>query len=119
MPPVVVEVSGSCETAGIQDVLWDTFTRTRAALHDGAAVALLVDDHALAGDASPAASAVAAARASAHDRLVWTRWVPVALLLTALLLLGQALRHRSTRRAPTSVQQAPVTEGTTHVDSLT
>jgi high-affinity iron transporter len=61
---------------------------------------------------------IAQAQATAHDRLMWSRWVPVALLLTALLLLGQAYRRHS-RRAPLPVQQAPETKGsTTHVDSL-
>jgi len=68
-------------------------------------------------------AAVAAARIAAHDRLVWTRWVPVALVAAALLLLAQALRHRSSHqritRRPAS-GPASATEGnTTHVDSLT
>ncbi len=68
--------------------------------------------------AAEAHAAVASARTSAHDRLLWTRWVPVALVATALLLLTQLLRSRIARR-PVSVP-APVTEGTTtHVDSLT
>jgi high-affinity iron transporter len=68
--------------------------------------------------ATAARADIAQAQATAHDRLVWTRWVPVALLLTALLLLGQAYRRHS-RRAPLPVQQAPETKGsTTHVDSL-
>lgn len=58
------------------------------------------------------------AHATAHDRLMWSRWVPVALLLTALLLLGQAYR-RHLRPASLPVQQAPATKGSTaHVDSL-
>lgn len=61
---------------------------------------------------------IAQARATAHDRLMWSRWAPVALLLTALLLLGQAYRQHS-RRAPLPGQQALETKGsTTHVDSL-
>jgi high-affinity iron transporter len=61
---------------------------------------------------------IADAQATAHDRLLWSRWAPVALLLTALLLLGQAYRHHS-RRASLPVQQAPETKGsTTHADSL-
>ncbi|MGZ6734385.1 MAG: iron uptake transporter permease EfeU, partial [Nocardioides sp.] len=68
--------------------------------------------------AAEAHAAVASARTSAHDRLLWTRWVPVALVATALLLLTQLLRSRIARR-PVSVP-ASVTEGTTtHVDSLT
>lgn len=70
--------------------------------------------------AAQASAAVATARATAHDRLVWSRWIPVALLLTALFLIGQALRHRSPRPAHVPAPPAPVTEGTTpHVDSLT
>ena len=68
--------------------------------------------------ADQASAAVAAAQATAHDRLLWSRWLPVALLITALFLLGQALRHRTTGRSSRLGQQAPVTEGTTHVDSL-
>lgn len=61
---------------------------------------------------------IAQARATAHDRLMWSRWVPVALFATALLLLGQAYRRYS-RRASLPVQQAPETKGSTaHVDSL-
>ncbi|WGL53623.1 FTR1 family protein [Nocardioides sp. BP30] len=67
--------------------------------------------------AEKAGAAVAAAHATAHDRLLWTRWVPVALLATALLLLGQVVRTK--RRASRRAQRASVTEGTTHVDSLT
>jgi high-affinity iron transporter len=73
--------------------------------------------------ADRAHSAVATAEARAHDRQLWTRWVPVALVGAALLLLVQAGRHRtpldrSTRRPATG--PASVTEGnTTHVDSLT
>jgi high-affinity iron transporter len=70
--------------------------------------------------AAKAGAAVAAANATTHDRLVWSRWVPIALLIAAVVLLAQALRHRSTSRASARTQQAPVTEGsTTHVDSLT
>jgi len=69
--------------------------------------------------AARASAAVARAQLAAHDRLVWSRWVPVALLLTALLLLGQALRHRSSLVVPPPAPQAPATKGpATHVDSL-
>ncbi|WP_017934108.1 iron uptake transporter permease EfeU [Nocardioides sp. Iso805N] len=67
--------------------------------------------------AAKATAAVASAEATAHDRLLWSRWVPIALLATALLLLVQVVRN--TRRAPLRAPRAPVTEGTTHVDSLT
>ena len=62
-------------------------------------------------------AAVSAARADAQDRLLWTRWVPVALVGAAVLLLTQLLRTRTTRRPATG--PVPATEGTTpHVDSL-
>jgi high-affinity iron transporter len=70
--------------------------------------------------AQQARAAVAAARASAHDRQLWTRWVPVALVAAALLLLVQALRLRSSRSTSRLPHPgAATTEGTTtHVDSL-
>jgi high-affinity iron transporter len=67
--------------------------------------------------AARATAEVAAARATAHDRLVWSRWMPIALFIAAAALLVQAARHRSPRRAPQVAQQAPATEGTSHVDS--
>ena len=86
-----------------------------------------VDDSVWQIDPAFAAEAhadVADASATAHDRQLWTRWVPVALGATALFLLVQFLRHRSslerTKRRSAAAEQASVTEGiTTHVDSLT
>jgi hypothetical protein len=60
MTPVVVPVPSECELAALEDLLWEAFSRSLAALEGGDAVVLLVDEGALAGDASPAASALAA-----------------------------------------------------------
>ncbi|MFT4286794.1 iron uptake transporter permease EfeU [Nocardioides sp.] len=63
-------------------------------------------------------SAITAADAEAHDRLLWTRWVPVFLLLLAATLLVRTLRLRSGRasHAPGGTKAgtvpAPETEGT-------
>jgi high-affinity iron transporter len=43
-------------------------------------------------------AAIAAADATAHDRLLWKQWVPAFLGLLAVCLLGQALRLRTRAR---------------------
>jgi hypothetical protein len=57
---VVVPVPAECELGALEDILWEAFSSSLAALERGDAVVLLVDEGALAGDASPAASALAA-----------------------------------------------------------
>lgn len=59
MTSVVIPIPASCSLDAVEAVLWDAFRRAVAALSEDHAVVLLVDDDVLAGDADPAASAVA------------------------------------------------------------
>jgi high-affinity iron transporter len=78
--------------------------------------------------ASATTARIADAEATAHDRTLWSRWVPVALLLAAGLLLLRAYRLRTPAaelRAAAdhdpaaAPAQAPASKGTiTHADSV-
>jgi hypothetical protein len=79
---VVIPVASECELGAVEDLLWDTFSRSLSALEQGAPVVLLIDDGALAGDASPAGSALAAgaaglARALALEGAEQRWWINV------------------------------------------
>jgi hypothetical protein len=82
MTCVVVRIAPECEVGALEGLLWDAFTHSLAALEQGAPVVLVVDDGALAGDASPAASALAAgalglARALATEGARTSWWINV------------------------------------------
>jgi hypothetical protein len=82
MTCVVIPIASECELGAVEDRLWDTFSRSLSALQQGAPVVLLVADGALAGDASPAASALAAgavglARALALEGAEQSWWINV------------------------------------------
>ena len=75
------------------------------------------------GFASATAARIADADAAAHDRTLWKYWVPVGLLVAAVVLLVQARRHSLTHRLPQSregahdparavASQVPAPEGT-------
>ncbi|TQL69509.1 high-affinity iron transporter [Nocardioides albertanoniae] len=72
--------------------------------------------------ASGLADKIRSADATAHDRLLWKRWVPVALILLAGLLLWQSLRRPGRGNDPRAlndpareVRQESSVKGSTHV----
>ncbi|MBO0842839.1 MAG: ferrous iron transporter, partial [Nocardioides sp.] len=73
--------------------------------------------------AAKVAARTSAADAAAHDRMLWKHWLPVALIITAGVLLWQSRRRGEGPAGPVAAdndpapkdEQAPAVEGHTHV----